>query len=131
MILLKDKFLKKLKYFCGTDEEWVNLIKKVRDHTKGEIIVCDSHPMSRNYPKDVKVIRSINTAKRVLYFSGAIVFLYCLDNNIFKKFDNYLSSRLSQFYCAVQERVALHFLINKNTVHLTVKEEKAIGRFWC
>ena len=67
---------KEVLYFCGNSQDWDNLIIKNSLAAK-DVFVCDP-TLSTQYPKHVKVIRSIDTAHRFLLgFGGrnSIVFI--------------------------------------------------------
>ena len=114
-MILKDVFLTKLRYFYGTDEEWVNLIEWVKKNKKETVIVCDPHPNLKNYPKDVKVIRSIDTAKRTLFLENSIVFLSFANKSIYTAMSTYFLLQDSpKFYCCIKKRDVLNKIITGN-----------------
>ena len=73
----KKRYRKTLLYFCGNSEEWDNLIVKNSRYNK-EVYVCEPS-LAVKYPSGIKVIRSLNTARRFVLGlspeSNAIVFV--------------------------------------------------------
>ena len=72
----KREYNNEVLYFCGSSKDWDNLIIKNSMLVK-ETFVCDPNP-PKYYPKNIKVIRSIDTAHRFLLgFGGenSIVFI--------------------------------------------------------
>ena len=72
----KNTYRKETLYFCGNSQDWNNLIVKNSVAAK-DVFLCDPCPCAK-YPKHIKVIRSIDTAKRFLLgFGGtnSIVFI--------------------------------------------------------
>ena len=123
-MILKDVFLTKLRYFYGTDKEWVNLIEWVRKNKKEMIIVCDPHPNLKNYPKNIKVIRSINTAKRTLSLRNSIVFLSFADKNIYTAMSTYFLLQDSpKFYCYIEKRDVLNKIVT-GSIKIKVFDKK-------
>ena len=120
MILLRDKLLIKLKYFYGTNEEWIQLIEKTKRSTRKEVIVCDPYFKQRNYPKSVKVIRSIDTARRTLFLTDSIIFLTSNDEWTKKGMSLYLDSNSSDFYYLLSRKEALQKIMNKS-VYIKVR----------
>ena len=126
MILLKDKFLTRLKYFYGTDKEWLELIKYFKKNKKREIVICDPSPLA--YPKGTKVIRSIRTAKRTLFLDKAIVFFKFQGQKMRNIVDNYLRSDSFYFYSLSKRSMLEYILLQKDKI--TVQSEKVVGRYW-
>ena len=123
MILLKNKLLIKLKYFYGTNEEWIQLIEKTKRSTRKEVVVCDPYFKQRNYPKSVKVIRSIDTARRTLFLTNFIIFLTSDDKWTKGKINLYLDSNSSDFYYLLSKEEVLQKIISKS-VYIKVRNVK-------
>ena len=91
---LKKDYKKEVLCFCGSSEDWDSLIIKNSLAFK-DVFVCDPSVCTR-YPKHVKVIRSVDTARRFLLgFGGtnSIVFINAEQNPKFTDVDNLFWSR--------------------------------------
>lgn len=85
----KRAYSKETLYFCGSSQNWDNLIIKNSLIAK-DVFVCDPC-LCTKYPKHIKVIRSMDTTKRFLLgFGGAssIVFINAERNPKFANADN-------------------------------------------
>lgn len=85
----KQAYVKETLYFCGSSQDWDNLIIKNSLIAK-DVFVCDPC-LCVKYPKHIKVIRSMDTARRFLLgFGGAnsIVFINAERNPKFADTDS-------------------------------------------
>ena len=121
-MLLRNKFLAKVKYFHGTGKEWTDFIRGIKKSTRKEVVVCDPYPNSSNkdYPEDIKIIKSVNTARRTLFLTDSIVFLYTQDKWTRTKVNSYLNSNSSIFYYFLTKQEVLEKII-KEGIHIRVK----------
>ena len=123
MILLKDNTLYKCKYFYGTPDEWYSLILKECKKREKDIYVCDLQKLINKYPKKVKVIRTIDGLKRVLFLGENTTFIVQTDQITTKLVNKYLRDNVQGFYIFIPKYVMLEKFIF-NSIYNPVRNEK-------
>ncbi len=123
----KNAYSKEILYFCGSSQDWDKLIIKNSIAAK-DVFVCDPCPHT-HYPKHIKIIRSIDTAKRFLLgFGGtnSIVFINAERNPKFSNTDNPFWNRTD---CMVIKMSIKQFVPLLKSGFLEISSKRRIRNF--
>lgn len=84
--------------------------------------------MLKSYPKKVRVIRTIDGAKRTFFLKDSLVFMVQTDPITIKLVDRYLDNNVSGFYLFVPKDLILKKILCQS-VYIRVRDEKKLWMY--